>query len=423
MGYRTKMVVISLAIISLTLASPSFSQDKFKLKPGAGGKLCLVCHVAFKEKMQLPFIHTPVRKGDCSVCHNPHTSSHAKLIAADANKICLTCHDEIVAGKAKSTHKVAADGNCVKCHDPHASKIRFNLIVAGNELCGTCHKAVVDAIKSNKFKHVPVEQGCTTCHNPHASRQAQFLLKKEMPAICTGCHSTKLPVFAKSHMNYPVEKSNCISCHDPHGSNKAGIMWDGVHPPVAKKMCNQCHPDASSRDALKAKRAGLGLCRGCHNDAVNNMLARNRVHGPVLDEVACLNCHTPHASRQGGLLKAPMKNLCGTCHEDTIERQAKSFTKHKPIEEGKCTACHLPHSANSVFLMDNVSTINLCGKCHEWQKHSTHPIGEKVNDPRNKNLSLDCESCHRTHGSEHKYFMNYESKKDICIQCHTKYMR
>ena len=51
-------------------------------------------------------------------------------------------------------------------------------------------------------------------------------------------------------------------------------------------------------------------------------------------------------------------------------------------------ACHDPHGSDSLFLANNASIIDLCGKCHDWQKHSTHPIGEKVKDPRNKNLNV-----------------------------------
>ena len=75
------------AFRGLAWRSPRTSSD---LKPGAKGKICLNCHVTFQEKLKLPFVHTPVKAGDCSGCHNPHTSSHGKLLAADVSKICLS---------------------------------------------------------------------------------------------------------------------------------------------------------------------------------------------------------------------------------------------------------------------------------------------------------------------------------------------
>ena len=58
-----------------------------------------------------------------------------------------------------------------------------------------------------------------------------------------------------------------------------------------------------------------------------------------------------------------------------------------------------PHSGESALLFVNQDGIELCGKCHDWQKHSTHPIGETRIDPRNKNLTLECSSCHRAGSS------------------------
>ena len=420
---RTKTALILLAIVTLGAVSLSHSQDNFRLKPGAKGKVCVKCHETFYEKMKLPFLHTPVRKGDCSDCHNPHTSSHGKLLAGDVKTICLSCHKGIVPENSQSVHKVAVEGNCVKCHDPHAAKNKNNLLLAGNELCFGCHERIAKAVAGNKFKHSPVEKGCLNCHTPHASPNTRALLKKDVPGLCVACHRTDTPSFGKQHMGYPVAKSRCDSCHDPHGSSSRGMFLGNGHRPVVNKMCNQCHQDPSSPDALKTRKEGFELCRGCHNNMMNETFGRNRVHWPVVDRISCQNCHSPHASRDNALLKGTQLSLCGKCHQDTLERQAKSLTKHIPVQEGDCAKCHKPHSSNSVFLMDNATTIDVCGTCHDWQKHSTHPIGEKVIDKRNRNLGVDCESCHSSHGSEHKRFAHYDIKMDLCVQCHEQYKR
>jgi predicted CXXCH cytochrome family protein len=156
---------------------------------------------------------------------------------------------------------------------------------------------------------------------------------------------------------------------------------------------------------------------------VNETFGRNRIHWPLIDKTSCQNCHNPHASRQDALLRDTMKNLCNSCHQDTARRQETSLTKHKPIQDGECTKCHLPHSSNSISLLDNTNVINLCGSCHEWMKHSTHPIGDNVVDQRNRNLSLDCLSCHRSHGSEFKGFTYFNPKTDLCVQCHVDFKR
>lgn len=420
--FRTALLILATTLIAT--ASPASSRDDntFKLKPGAKGKICLTCHTAFKEKLDLPFVHTPVKSGDCSECHDPHTSDHGKLLAADSSRICLTCHDGIVPGTAQSVHKVVAAGNCVKCHDPHAAKNRFNLLAAGNELCNGCHKGIAEAVAKVKFRHAPVGKGCLECHSPHASERSAFLLKDGVPSLCTGCHAPAAPAFVRQHQNYPVAKARCTSCHDPHGSDRGGLLWADTHAPVGNRMCNQCHLEPASPDALKTKKQGFDLCRGCHNTMVNETFADSRMHWPVVGKGSCLNCHNPHASKEAGLLKASPKALCGTCHADTVARQEKSVTKHKPIEEGQCVKCHSPHSSNNVFLLDN-ATIDLCGSCHDWQKHTTHPIGAKIVDPRNRNLALDCLSCHRSHGTDQKVFAYFDPKMELCVQCHVELKR
>ena len=423
MTKRAVTALLLMGVFLLTSGSLAYSQDKHRLKPGAKGKICLKCHVAFEDRLKLPFVHTPVKSGDCSDCHNPHTSSTGKLLASEPNRICFSCHGGMVPSGARSAHKVVVDGNCVKCHDPHAARNRNNLLLAGNELCFSCHKDLGTAIAMVKFKHNPVEKGCLNCHDPHASAKAPALLKSDVPALCTNCHKPTTAAFGKQHLDYPVAKGRCTSCHDPHGSSRRGMFLGEVHAPVVNKMCSQCHLGPSSPDALQVKRPGYELCRACHSNMVNETFARNRIHWPVLDKTGCQNCHSPHASREKRLLNRGMKALCGQCHPDAIQRQEKSLQKHKPVADGNCTACHMPHSSNNVFLLDNTSTINLCGTCHNWQKHSTHPIGEKIRDQRNKNLTLDCLSCHRSHGTAFKLFTYYNPKMDLCVQCHEEYRR
>jgi predicted CXXCH cytochrome family protein len=441
MKLTIKFFLLFLAIASFSVVALAYPQNKFKLKPGAQGKLCLECHDAFKEKLKNPFIHTPVKSGECSECHNPHASSHGKLLDEDPNKICNKCHEGIVPKNPKSSHKVVMEGNCVKCHDPHASKNKFVLLKSGNELCFDCHKNIGNVVVKAKFKHNPVEKGCVTCHDPHASVKGKHLLKNDPIALCLSCHKTDRPGFSKQHMNYSVAKSDCSSCHDAHGSDRAGILFNNVHAPVANKACTQCHEASTSPDALKTKKTGFELCRGCHSSTMNDMFNRNQVHWPLVDKVGCLNCHEPHASPQKKLLMGDMKSLCGKCHIDTMtlqeklaekEKQENAATKgrvikgsliHNPIQEGSCDACHFSHASDTGFLLKQPSVIKLCEVCHDWSKHTNHPMGEKIIDSRNKNITMQCLSCHISHGTGYRYLLPFPTVTDLCVQCHKQYKR
>jgi predicted CXXCH cytochrome family protein len=299
----------------------------------------------------------------------------------------------------------------------------MNLVRAGGELCFECHAALGEKIKKNQFQHEPVTKNCLKCHDPHVSAQSPRLLKSAEPKLCLGCHKTDKPSFSRAHRNYPVTKGRCSSCHDPHGSNTARILFDNVHEPVADGKCHECHEKATSSPPFALKDSGFELCEGCHYEEVADIFNKSRLHWPIADKSGCLNCHAPHASPEDALMAEPMLGVCGRCHADTVARQERSQTKHPPIAEGECSECHSPHSSDNLFLLNEASELDLCAACHEWQMHSTHPIGEKHVDPRNQNVSLKCSSCHRTHGTEYEHFIYFDTTNEMCIQCHAEYRK
>ena len=156
---------------------------------------------------------------------------------------------------------------------------------------------------------------------------------------------------------------------------------------------------------------------------LNETLSKKRVHWPLLSKRGCLSCHTPHASTAKGLIRGSLSDACAACHKDSVARQKRSPTKHEPVDKGQCMSCHVPHASDQVFLLAQPSVIDLCGKCHDWLKHSSHPLGDKIVDPRNKNITVDCLSCHRSHGTEYKHFIYFATTSEMCTQCHIKFKR
>jgi predicted CXXCH cytochrome family protein len=393
-----------------SIAAPALPAVKFKLKPGAQGKICLKCHETFNKTLKSRSVHTPIKTGKCSDCHDPHTSSHKKLLSADITQLCNSCHKEVLPEKARS------------------SANKFILKKPANEICFECHQETGNKTREMRFKHDPLLKGnkCLSCHNPHASVKAGYLLKKNVPALCIDCHKTNQPSFNRKHLNYPVANTNCDTCHSAHGSNTRGLLYDTVHAPVAENKCTDCHLKPTSSNVIQTKKQGTELCRQCHQDMIRETFNKNRVHVPLVDKTGCLNCHNPHGSKQKKLLEDTQINTCGKCHTDTVKLQEWSINNPKnkglcePVKTGNCISCHTPHSADNTLLIaqKNIS-IGLCGKCHEWQTHSTHPIGEKVVDPRDKNLTVECLSCHKACGTGNKpAMMPFETTYDLCIQCH-----
>lgn len=422
---RSSPALLVLALAAAAVPGAGLAQaSKHKLKPGGTGQVCLDCHGDFAEVLKRPSVHTPVRSRQCTGCHTPHASNNAKLLSAPANQACAECHGDVAPAKAMSVHAPVVEGKCTACHDPHGSANKFNLVKPVKELCATCHKGVVEGAAKAKVKHRPLEQGgCVACHVPHGSAGASHILKKAVPDLCLDCHKPNRPIFAKQHQNYPVAKGDCTSCHDPHGSGRKGMLYDEVHAPVAKGMCNQCHEAAGSPAGFRPKDSGSALCRGCHNQKVLEIQSRNRIHAPVVEGAACLNCHSPHASKAKGMLRSDLVSVCSTCHAESVKRGERSATPHPPVAGGECTSCHDPHSGDRPLLFTQASPINMCGACHDWLQHSSHPMGDKARDPRNPNLTVDCLSCHRGHGTENKKLLLNATQGELCVKCHTKYKR
>ena len=413
--------------IVLMSAAPAYSENKFKLKLGAKGQVCLKCHETFKKTLNNRFVHPLLKKGECTGCHVPHTSAHKKLLAADTTMLCSECHQKILPDNAQSAHSVVVAGNCMKCHDSHGSNNKFILKDSGNSLCYSCHKDMSDNLSNVRFRHKSIDRGngCLNCHNPHASAKSNFLLERDVPSLCRKCHESEKLTFRRTHMSYPVADANCISCHDPHGSNNRGIVFDVAHAGVTERKCTECHQRSPS---LKTKRQATDLCRECHKKTVDQALDKNRVHWPLLDKVGCLNCHGPHASKEKKLLQGPVRSVCGKCHADTVELQKWSIDNPKnedlcePVKQGECTICHSPHAADKALLITQESiSLDLCGRCHKWEAHSSHPIGEKVVDQRNKNLTVSCLSCHKACGTgNNPDMLTFGTTYELCIQCHVE---
>ena len=153
--------------------------------------------------------HDPVEKGNCTVCHTPHSTNFQKQLNASVKEICFTCHPKIkkLITESKYLHGPVRTNDCAQCHLVHGSKhknllrLPFSLKYSGTftakdfALCFSCHneKAVFEKeSKSTGFRngrnnlhytHVTIRgkgRGCSTCHDIHASNQLKHL-RNEIP--------------------------------------------------------------------------------------------------------------------------------------------------------------------------------------------------------------------------------------------------
>lgn len=191
--------------------------------------LCLMCHETATGSDL--YVHTPVKAGKCTTCHNPHSSSKLMLIRDEMPEVtCYHCHTNPGAGM-RSVHAPAESGDCLLCHHQHASTEQFMLQASYSAntynnrkeenyaLCFICHDTALMLEKESSwatgfrngeqnlhFLHTGGAKGtgCSVCHETHSSGN-DFLISRNslfgkwtMPVIferapgggsCrTGCH-------------------------------------------------------------------------------------------------------------------------------------------------------------------------------------------------------------------------------------------
>ncbi|MDX1776626.1 MAG: cytochrome c3 family protein [Desulfobulbales bacterium] len=381
--------LIPIIVIFLAAASPVFAQQ-----------VCFQCHdrTAFQQAR----VHQPIAAGKCTVCHNPHVARHSGLLHEQTDDLCYSCHTEEQKQFTRNVvHDPVRKGNCTACHDPHSAD--QNALIKGKvaENCLSCHSGLP---KKYKVTHQPYARGqCNFCHKPHQADNYQ-LLKSPAEKICSKCHARN--EVAGVHKNFPQAIKGCLSCHSPHGSNRRAMIRNVKHEPFANN-CGACHKRGQEKISQET-------CLSCHDEIAGFLLSTHN-HLTESGGNSCMNCHTPHAGDNELLLKAQQTVLCRNCHDDTFKRHAESkFVHTDNVKE--CNTCHDVHGTNA-FAMLKGDGNQVCVNCHETQGQFTHPVGQKVIDPRNWQMTT-CVTCHTPHGSDYKAELKLSGDEALCLQCH-----
>ena len=371
--------------------NPHASKNPKLLKRFPVDALCYSCHAKFDDA---EFVHGAVKQGKCLGCHNPHSGEAKPLLTDQREGLCFECHKKEQMANGESLHAPVVSGKCLACHDPHRGDYPAQTVEKGNKLCLSCHDAskpksrkVVDLAQKNV--HQPLKSGeCLSCHKPHASDNGR-LLKAALPGLCFQCHKRN-------------DESKFV-----HGAVKVGDC----------PVCHQAH--SSPNPTLLAESSSAALCFRCHADDITG---RAFVHKPV-GEGKCLDCHQSHgADHRFNLKNGPRAAACVSCHKGKGEGKVK----HAVLETYGCTACHDPHASGNGFQL--IKPVNeLCQTCHADKKDGAHITtfaagGHPVSgdwDPRRKDRSFSCASCHDPHGSDNpRLFYFGKDSFEMCASCH-----
>ncbi len=400
------VAVAFLAIVGAVISGHASAKD------GNTSALCIKCHPKVKDFVQgKKTIHKPVSNGRCTACHNPHASRHKGLLTDGGSKLCFDCHDSSKGFAGNVVHKPVEEGLCLSCHEAHSTDTRFLLKNEGGEGCFGCHPQKV--LMAGKNVHPEVKKGnCSACHDPHSSNNIG-LLRVDRRKVCVKCHSRQNEKFTDAHLGYEVIGSDCLVCHSPHSSKNAGLLKASLHKPFAEKKCTICHVKGTS----KVVKKGSVLCTQCH---LASMPGFNKIYSHLNSSGSdnfCDDCHNPHASDVKYLLKDKEARVCFKCHGDTKTSVMKSNFIHPELKKGNCSACHKTHGSDNMFFLSKGSETCSVKDCHPKQGRFTHPVGEKIIDPRSK-MPMDCDTCHNPMGSKDKFILRFKGDRELCVKCH-----
>jgi predicted CXXCH cytochrome family protein len=187
-----------------------------------GADLCYTCHTNKKEQFQnasrshlagqsQPAGKSQLGGGDnqCIYCHNPHASERKDLTRKNIKVLCLSCHPKIAARFKENAgdyiHPEVAKGNCTSCHDPHSSSsldkkqgtsISYFYKADILSLCTKCHTRQKKACHPVGEKAIDPRDRksqvvCTTCHDPMGTKFKYALRWDGSQALCEQCHKKK----------------------------------------------------------------------------------------------------------------------------------------------------------------------------------------------------------------------------------------
>ncbi len=407
---RAKFAAVALLFCAIAVLVLLQTQVSEAAALKSTSSICFECHKEAKSMTAKSRLHSPVKKGECTACHNPHASRHSLLLGDETVRLCYRCHEQKKGFEGEVVHEPVEDGDCLACHDPHSADRGALLKKSWSATCYTCHKK--DELAKGENQHPNFRDGkCYVCHQPHASNR-DGLLVRDRKSICTNCHKPNSAVLKKVHYGYDIAGSDCLDCHTPHSSDNKGLVSDNLHKPFADNECESCHTRGTNRVASN----GIELCTSCHDTTLDSF---NKIYNHLAvgnDENFCVSCHTPHASDEPALIKGKQGRVCFVCHVNTKEYVEKSKFVHND-DISNCAQCHVAHGSNEEYFLSSGDETCSTEQCHPEQGAFTHPVGPTVIDPRSK-VAMNCATCHNPMGSPEEFILYFDREMELCVQCH-----
>ncbi len=332
-----KLSNIILFMCLLLTQSVVFSQN------ATNEKACLDCH---KRTVKKHILHGPVAN-DCTSCHKPNGKEHPledvegfAFLEEGAN-LCFSCHEEeentIINNKY--VHKPVSRGECSECHEVHSSNNSKLIFAKPPDLCFFCHDKIEKSIEKSAVVHLPATEvdGCIGCHSPHSSSQKKLLVSNAK-TLCLSCHDKTLTkgdreianigkLLKESKVVHPALKKSCNSCHDPHASENEYLL--DIPYPLG--------------NYARGTEENYELCFGCHD---TDLLLLERTKYATEFRDGDLNLHYVHVNKEKGRTCNNCHNVHGSSRDHLIPETVKFGNWDMPLvfksfeDGGSCKGCH-----------------------------------------------------------------------------------
>jgi hypothetical protein len=436
-----------------------------------GSLACISCHTDV-EGMEGGH-DAPLKKVDCSACHETETKQHAASLHGKAMNrgdslapTCAACHGihdiRSVKDPASPVSPLKVPFTCGKCHQEgtvvmrqrniHQDHIlenysesihgegllRKGLIVAANcASCHTAHNILPHTDPASSIARGNIARTCTTCHarieDVHRKIIKGELWEKEahvLPA-CIDCHQPHR--VRKVFYTQGMADADCLKCHQERalraGDGRSMFVDEKEHQASrhARVACSQCHSGVNVSHRRPCETITTKVdCGACHTE-IAQQYARSR-HGKLLldgdpNAPSCKECHGTHGTLgrlQGSspTFATNVPQLCGRCHREG----EKAAVRYKGPEHGIIEA-YTESIHGKGLLKSGLTVTATCTGCHT--AHGVLPRTDPASSVNRANVPATCGRCHHGIQEEFETSVHHEmvGKTDkelpVCSDCHS----
>lgn len=195
--------------------------------------------------------HLEERESPCAPCHSMTVAEKDFKPATPEASACHSCHRKMAENRY--VHGPIAKWNCLICHDPGTRPAKYRTKEVAEHICFICHKEEKEDWTTKRYFHGPTGKGkCTICHTTHSSENP-FQLHLPTTELCLRCHAeiaeTPHAVNAFSQAGHPYASRKearsasgeltCASCHNPHSADTEYLFKYPVN--TTFELCKHCH--------------------------------------------------------------------------------------------------------------------------------------------------------------------------------------